>query len=72
MTGNNKNWKETPPSITAIGFPPAGGCVILNAIISITAIPTARAIVIKLTSKNVIKIIYPSENGNFPHLRGFI
>ena len=57
IIGNIKNGNETPPIITAIGLPPAGGCVTLNAIISIIAIPTASPIEIKEISKNVTKII---------------
>ena len=57
IIGNTKNGNETPLIITAIGLPPAGGCVTLKAIISIIAIPTARPIEIKETSKNVTKII---------------
>ena len=57
IIGNIKNGKETPPIITAIGLPPAGGCVIFNEIISIIDIPTARPIVRKETSKKVMKII---------------
>ena len=57
ITGNNKNSKDTPPIITIIEFPPAGGCVILNAIISMTPMPTAKPIVIKETPKKVINKI---------------
>ena len=56
IIGNRRNGNETPPIITAIGLPPAGGCVTLKAIISIIAIPTAKPIVMKETSKNVTKI----------------
>ena len=57
IIGNIKNGNETPPIITAIGLPPAGGCVTLKAIMSIMAIPTANPIVRKETLKNVTKII---------------
>ena len=57
IIGNRRNGNETPPIITAIGLPPAGGCVTLKAIISIIAIPTANPNEIKETSKNVAKII---------------
>ena len=39
-----KNHKPNKKYSALIVFPPAGGCVILNAIISITAMPTARPI----------------------------
>ena len=57
IMGNIKNGNETPPIITAIGFPPAGGCVIFKAIMSMIEIPTANPMVIKETSKSVAKII---------------
>ena len=57
IIGKIKNGNETLPIITAIGFPPAGGCVTFKAIISIMAIPTAKPIEIKETSKKVTKII---------------
>ena len=57
IIGNIKNGNETPPIITAIGLPPAGGCVTFRAIISIVPMPTAKPIEIKETSKNVTKII---------------
>ena len=56
IIGKIKNGNETPPIITAIGLPPAGGCVTFKAIISIIAIPTANPIETKETSKNVTKI----------------
>ena len=55
ITGNNKNSKDTPPIITIIGFAPAGGGAILNAIISMTPMPTAKPIVIKRNSKKSYK-----------------
>ena len=46
MTGLSKYSIETPPIITIIGFPPAGGWVTLNNIIKPTPKPTAKGIVI--------------------------
>ncbi len=48
--GNNKNWNESWARITTIVLPPAGGCVILNSIISITERPTAMPI----AKKNIV------------------
>ena len=66
ITGNNKNSKDTLPIITIIGFAPAGGCAILNAIISMTAIPTANPIVTKETPKKVINKIPTSVVSKWP------
>ena len=44
IIGNIKKWNESWANITTIVFPPAGGCVIFNAIISITERPTAKPI----------------------------
>ena len=66
ITGNIKNSNDTPPIITIIGFPPAGGCVILNAIISMTPMPTAKPIVIKETSKKVVNKIPTSADSKWP------
>ena len=66
ITGNIKNWNDTPPIITIIGFAPAGGCVILNAIISMTPMPTAKPIVIKETPKKVINKIPTSVVSEWP------
>jgi hypothetical protein len=46
ITGLIKYSKETPPIITIIGLPPAGGWVILKKIIKPTPKPTAIGIVI--------------------------
>ena len=66
ITGNIKNWNDTPPIITIIGFPPAGGCVILNAIISMTETPTANPIVIKETPKKVANKIPTNADSKWP------
>ena len=66
ITGNNKNSKDTPPIIIIIGFAPAGGCAILNAIISMTAMPTAKPIVIKETPKKVVNKIPTSADSKCP------
>ena len=44
ITGLNKYSIETPPIITIIGLPPAGGWVTLNKIIKPTPKPTANGI----------------------------
>ena len=66
ITGNNKNSKDTPPIITIIGFAPAGGCAILNAIISMMAMPTAKPIVIKETPKKVANKIPTNADSKWP------
>ena len=66
ITGNIKNSKDTSPIITIIGFPPAGGWVILNAIISMTAMPTAKPIVIKEIPKKVVNKIPTSADSKWP------
>ncbi len=66
IIGNIRNWNDTPPIITTITVPPAGGCVILNAIMSIAAIPTAKPIVIKETSKKVANIIPTKADSRWP------
>ena len=66
ITGNNKNSKDTPPIMTIIGFPPAGGCATLNTIISMTAMPTAKPIVIKETPKKVVNKIPTSADSKWP------
>ena len=45
ITGLSKYSMETPPIITIIGLPPAGGCVTLKSIIKPTPKPTAIGIV---------------------------
>ena len=64
--GNNKNWNESCANITTIVLPPAGGCVILNAIISMTAIPTAsptakKNIVLSCEILNKVTNIIPTK-----------
>ena len=45
ITGLSKYSNETPPIITIIGLPPAGGWVTLNSIIKPTPKPTASGII---------------------------
>ena len=61
MTGLSKYSKETPPIITIIGLPPAGGWVTLNSIIKPTPKPTASGIIIKRGSGINFKKIIPTK-----------
>ena len=54
ITGNIKKRNDASPIITIITVPPAGGCAILSANISIVETPTAKPKVIKETSKKLI------------------
>ena len=64
ITGLKRYSNETLPTITMIGFPPAGGCVTLNTIINPTPRPTAIGIVIKIGNGTNFKIIIPTKAVN--------
>ena len=61
MTGLSKYSKETPPIITIIGLPPAGGWVTLNSIIKPTPKPTANGIMTYKGSGMKCKKIIPTK-----------
>jgi hypothetical protein len=72
IIGNSKNGNETPPIITAIGLPPAGGWVIFKAIISIIEIPTANPIAVMLGGVSFQFLIFPVMVGTVAIIIGGI
>ena len=59
-TGLSKKSNDTLPTMTIMGFPPAGGWVTLNKIIKPTPKPTAKGIIIKIGNGTKCKTIKPT------------